>query len=139
MTSKLALQWLPCQAPGVIGSVLGLVGLVSEYCDWVRWRVGSATSVSVWQHVKLCEQIRPWDTLACCWDIKQPANNSPMLEYGYEWQYETQFGGFSMLHFQEPIFGGFLQTLQFLPSLHQLMISVIYYTEKKNEVSALLV
>ena len=24
MTSKLALQWLPCQAPGVIGSALGL-------------------------------------------------------------------------------------------------------------------
>ena len=33
---KLALQWLPCQAPSVIGSVLGLVGLVSVYCDWVR-------------------------------------------------------------------------------------------------------
>ena len=29
VTSKLALQWLPCQAPGVIGSVLGLVGPVS--------------------------------------------------------------------------------------------------------------
>ena len=33
---KLALQWLPCQAPGIIGSVLGLVGPVSVYCDWVR-------------------------------------------------------------------------------------------------------
>ena len=32
MTSKLALQWLPCQAPGVIGSALGLVGPVSVYC-----------------------------------------------------------------------------------------------------------
>ena len=28
VTSKLALQWLPCQAPGDIGSVLGLVGSV---------------------------------------------------------------------------------------------------------------
>ena len=36
VTYKLALQWLPCQAPGVIGSVLGLVGPVSVYCDWVR-------------------------------------------------------------------------------------------------------
>ena len=27
---------IPCQAPGVIGSALGLVGLVSVYCDWVR-------------------------------------------------------------------------------------------------------
>ena len=39
VTSKLALQWLPCQANGVLGSVLGLVGLVSVYCDWVRWKV----------------------------------------------------------------------------------------------------
>ena len=41
-----SLQWLPCQAPGVIGSVLGLVGPVSVYCDWVRWKVGSATCVA---------------------------------------------------------------------------------------------
>ena len=27
------------QAPGVIGSALGLVGPVSVYCDWVRWKV----------------------------------------------------------------------------------------------------
>ena len=59
VTSKLALQWLPCQAPGVKGLVLGLVGPVSVYCDWVRWKVGSATCISVWQHVKLSEQIRP--------------------------------------------------------------------------------
>ena len=70
------LQWLPCQALGVIGSALALVGPVSVYCDWVRWKVRSATSISVWQHVKLPEQIRPWDTLACCWDIKQPTNNN---------------------------------------------------------------
>ena len=36
MTQKLALLWLPCQAPGVIGSALGLVGLVSVYCDCMR-------------------------------------------------------------------------------------------------------
>ena len=59
MTKTLAFQWLPCQAPGVIGSALGLVGPVSVYCDWVRENVGSATSISVWQHVKLSEQIRP--------------------------------------------------------------------------------
>ena len=45
--------------PGVIGSVLGLVGPVSVYCDWVRWKVGSATSISVWQDLKLSEQFRP--------------------------------------------------------------------------------
>ena len=36
---KLAPMWLPCRAPGVIGSVLGLVGPVSVYCDRVRWGV----------------------------------------------------------------------------------------------------
>ena len=25
----------------------------------------------MWQHLHLCEQIRPRDTLACCWDVKQ--------------------------------------------------------------------
>ena len=30
----------------------------------------------VWQHVKLSEQIHPWDTIACCWDVKQPTNNN---------------------------------------------------------------
>ena len=69
------LQWLPCQAPGIIGSALGLVGPVSVYCDWVRWKVWYATSFSVWQHVKLSKLIRPWDTLTCCWDVKQPTNN----------------------------------------------------------------
>ena len=47
---------------------------MSVYCDWVRWKVWSAASISVWQHVKLSVQIRPWDTLACCWDKKQPTN-----------------------------------------------------------------
>ena len=59
VTEKLSFQWLPCQAPGIKGSVLGLVGRVSVYCDWVRWKVGSATAISVWQHVKLSEQISP--------------------------------------------------------------------------------
>ena len=27
---------IPCQAPSVIGSALGVVGPVSVYCDWVR-------------------------------------------------------------------------------------------------------
>ena len=76
----LALQWLPCQATGVIGSALGLVGPVSVYCDWVRWKVGSAASISVWQHVKLSEQICPWDTLACRWDVKQPTNQQTNIQ-----------------------------------------------------------
>ena len=45
--------------PGVKGSVLGLVGPVSVYCDWVRRKDWSVISISVWQHVKLSEQIRP--------------------------------------------------------------------------------
>ena len=40
-----------------IGSAPELVGPVSVYCDWVRWKVWSAASISVWQYVKLSEQI----------------------------------------------------------------------------------
>ena len=40
-------------------SVLGMVGPISVYCDWVGSKVCSATSISVWQHVQLSEQIRP--------------------------------------------------------------------------------
>ena len=36
LKKKMTVQWLPCQAPGIIGSALGLVGPVSVYCDWVR-------------------------------------------------------------------------------------------------------
>ena len=96
VTEKLALQWLPCEAHGIIGSVLGLVGSVS--CDWVRWKVWSATSISVWQHIKLSEQIRPWDTLACCWDVKQPANKHhkmdalPQSHQGGENYVKTKYG-----------------------------------------------
>ena len=39
VTSKLALQWLTSLAPGVIGSVLGLVSPVSVYYDWVGKRI----------------------------------------------------------------------------------------------------
>ena len=75
-TSDLKIGTPVATLPGIIGSALGLVGPVSVYCDWVRWKVGSATSTSVWQHIKLSEQIRPWDTLrlACCWNIKQSTN-----------------------------------------------------------------
>ena len=35
VTYELALQWLPCQVPGIVRPALGLVGLVSVFCDWV--------------------------------------------------------------------------------------------------------
>ena len=31
----------------------------------------------MWQHVNLSVQIRPWDTVACCWDVKQPHTGDP--------------------------------------------------------------
>ena len=77
---KLAPQWLPCQAPRIIGSVLGLVDPVSVYCDWERQKVWPATSLSVWQHITLSEQICPWGTQACCWVIKQPTKQT------HKWQ-----------------------------------------------------
>ena len=59
VTQKMVLQWLPCQAPGVIGSTLGLVGPVSVYCDWVR---------------EVESLICNFYTLVCCWDVKQQTN-----------------------------------------------------------------
>ena len=39
--------------------------------------------VSVAAHIQLSEQIRPLDTLACCWDVKQPVKNKqfPLLSF----------------------------------------------------------
>ena len=70
---------------GVIGSSLGLVGLVSVYCDWVRRKVWSATSISVWQHVQLSEQIHPSDTLPCCSDVKQQKRKKNPVAESYQW------------------------------------------------------
>ena len=36
---KIGTSVAPLSPPGVLGSVLGLVGPVSVYCDWVRWKV----------------------------------------------------------------------------------------------------
>ena len=69
MTSKLALQWLPCQAPGVIRSAL------CQYTVTGWGRKFDLELLSPWQQVKISEQIHPWDTLACCWDVQQPTNN----------------------------------------------------------------
>ena len=69
---KLALQWLPCQAPGVIGSVLGLVGPVSVHCEVGSLICNLCLSMTACKIV----QIGPGDTLACCWDVKQPTNIS---------------------------------------------------------------
>ena len=56
---KIGTPVLPCQAPGIIGSVLGLVGPVSVYCDRVKWKVSSSTSASVWQHVSCLSRFVP--------------------------------------------------------------------------------
>ena len=49
---------------------------MSVYCDWVRTKFLSATSIPVWYHIQLFEQICPWGTLACYWDVKQPTDNN---------------------------------------------------------------
>ena len=43
----------------------------------------------MWQHVKLSEQIRPWDTLACCWDVKQPTNKQTLNAHNHLAQHTT--------------------------------------------------
>ena len=43
----------------------------------------------MWQHVHLSEQIRPWDTLACCWDVKQASNQQLSRPTGSAHQRQT--------------------------------------------------
>ena len=81
VTWTLALQWLPYQVPGIIGSALGLVGPLSVYCDCVRLKVWSSASTSVWQHVKLSEQIRPWDTQAWTLSNQQTTTLKAVLNW----------------------------------------------------------
>ena len=50
--------------PGV--GILWLGKIESLICNFC--------TVSMWQQVKLSEQIRPWDTLACCCYVKQLTN-----------------------------------------------------------------
>ena len=54
VTWKSTLLWLPCQAPRFNGSVVGLVGPVSIYYDWVRWQVKFLT---FWLSVAACTVI----------------------------------------------------------------------------------
>ena len=60
-TVKTVVTWPPLAALAS-RTLLGLVGPVSVHCDWLEYRVWSATSISVWQHIHLSEQIRPWNT-----------------------------------------------------------------------------
>ena len=51
---KIGIPVVTLPGPGVIGSVLGLVDPVSAYCDWVRWKVWSTTSISEWHSTYYC-------------------------------------------------------------------------------------
>ena len=57
---KLTLRWLPCHTPGVIGSVLGVCGMVWVYCAWC-YRVSAR---SVWYGVGVycawCYRVSAW-------------------------------------------------------------------------------
>ena len=61
--TKLVREWLPCQMPCTVWSVLDLAGLVSIYYGWVRQQTWSATCLLVRCHAHISEQIFPWDTL----------------------------------------------------------------------------
>ena len=63
------IQWL-----GEIESLIWNSYLSVAACT-IRQKVWSAAFTLVWQHVQVCEQIRPWDTLPCCWDVNQATKN----------------------------------------------------------------
>ena len=52
-------EWLVCQKSDIYGSVLGLLGLVSVYWNWVGYQVSRATSISFGGHFQFSLQILP--------------------------------------------------------------------------------
>ena len=55
--------------PGVLILWLG------EMKNW------SVTSVLVWQQLQLSQKIRPWDTLACCWDVSNQQTTTHLYHF----------------------------------------------------------
>ena len=54
----------------------------------------------MWQYLELSEQIRPRDTLSCCWDVKQPSNKQIKLDRSRCWLWPrlVSFMTSSVLH-----------------------------------------
>ena len=79
-TSDLKIDTLVAALPGAWWyRVSAVTGWPGGSILWLgEMEIWSATSISVWQDVKLSDQIRPWDTLACCCDVKQPTNEIPL-------------------------------------------------------------
>ena len=77
VTQKLALEWLPCQAPGITGSGLGLVGPVSVYCDWTSWKVICNFCLGVAARTQADPCLRYTSMLLGCKANKQPAPPPP--------------------------------------------------------------
>ena len=86
-----AVQIVELRAPPVTGTSVGLCrlwnwgpllwlelqwgcadfGIEGPSCDWY---LSGAAEICPWDTLACCwdvKQIRPWDTLACCWDVKQ--------------------------------------------------------------------
>ena len=56
-----------CRTSGIIGSVLGLAGPVSVYCDWVRYHVSSTASSS---HSTVQADVIPVTDFAYCSNVQ---------------------------------------------------------------------
>ena len=73
VTYKLIHFWQPCQVPGVVGSGLGLVGLVLLYCDLVRWQRLSQCGRKCNCPSRSVHEIY----IVCCLDVKQLRQQCP--------------------------------------------------------------
>ena len=58
-------------------SIRAWSGLPGVGIPWLSLIASLICSFSVWQHAQFSQQICPWYTWACCWDVKQPATNQP--------------------------------------------------------------
>ena len=118
----------------------GRPGVSILWLGEVESLIGMATSISVWQHVKLSEQIRPWDTLACCWDVKQLTNQqtnsdlkigTPVAALPCVWRYRAIAGtGVSTLWLGQmaSLICNFCLSVAACTSHCELTLNVLYHT-----------
>ena len=84
-------QLLSWQMPGMIPSVLGLVGPVSIFCERAWKQVWSATSTLVWQHVNLSSQTVPDKHYVHCLHIQPPKILNFYMKIWGDWQRKQNF------------------------------------------------
>ena len=122
---------LTCQAPGVIGSALGLVGPVSVYCDWVRWKIFDLQLLSQCDSTSNClSRSVPEIHSHVAWTLSNQPSNNPCCPTMSRLQRRVLPTDLPT-DFLEFVVRGFLRVLRFPPLLHRLMVQPMIHSSNK--------